>query len=234
MNCPITVVESIVDRVLDAAADRTVLNVGAAGGWEYYLPDHVQEWMHVRLTRVAASVIGLDVDRRGVEAATAQGFPLVLGDCQSVDLGQQFDMILMSDVIEHLERPGDALSNLARHLAPGGRLYITTPNATFVGHIFDAVLRKPLDVYWDHVCLFAPEHVQSLCDRHSLTLHEVSFFSFLDRRTAANAAKSRVIRLFAGVSPRLHGHFLAVVGQDEASAREAAREATGAVAPERS
>lgn len=38
-----------------------------------------------------------------------------------------FDTILMTEVLEHLERPADALSECFRLLKPGGRLILTTP-----------------------------------------------------------------------------------------------------------
>ena len=39
-----------------------------------------------------------------------------------------FDVILMNDVLEHLENPEAALRNVKRLLKGGGYLYITTPN----------------------------------------------------------------------------------------------------------
>lgn len=38
-----------------------------------------------------------------------------------------FDTVLMSEVLEHLERPGDALAESHRLLKPGGKLILTTP-----------------------------------------------------------------------------------------------------------
>jgi ubiquinone/menaquinone biosynthesis C-methylase UbiE len=38
-----------------------------------------------------------------------------------------FDTVLMSEVLEHLERPQDALAEALRLLRPGGKLILTTP-----------------------------------------------------------------------------------------------------------
>lgn len=43
-------------------------------------------------------------------------------------LDASFDLVLMTEVIEHLENHRAALSELARVLRPGGRLILTTPN----------------------------------------------------------------------------------------------------------
>lgn len=39
-----------------------------------------------------------------------------------------FDIVLCTDVLEHLENPGAALARMRTVLKPGGVLYITTPN----------------------------------------------------------------------------------------------------------
>lgn len=48
-----------------------------------------------------------------------------------------YDFITIGEVIEHLEQPEDLLSKIKRLLAPGGRVYLTTPaNAPMVDHIY--------------------------------------------------------------------------------------------------
>ena len=41
----------------------------------------------------------------------------------------RFDVITLFDVIEHLPEPHDALGRIREWLAPGGRLFLTTPDA---------------------------------------------------------------------------------------------------------
>lgn len=50
--------------------------------------------------------------------ATAYDIPLEDGS---------FDTVLLSEVLEHLERPADALAECHRLLRPGGKLILTTP-----------------------------------------------------------------------------------------------------------
>ena len=48
-----------------------------------------------------------------------------------------YDFITMGDVLEHVEEPQELLSKLKRLLAPGGRVYLTTPaNAPMLDHIY--------------------------------------------------------------------------------------------------
>jgi 2-polyprenyl-3-methyl-5-hydroxy-6-metoxy-1,4-benzoquinol methylase/tetratricopeptide (TPR) repeat protein len=45
---------------------------------------------------------------------------------------RQFDIVLSSEVIEHVKAPTEFLAILTRYLAPGGVLVLTTPNADFL------------------------------------------------------------------------------------------------------
>lgn len=52
----------------------------------------------------------------------------VLADAYDIPLeSATFDTILMSEVLEHLERPADALAECHRLLRPGGKLILTAP-----------------------------------------------------------------------------------------------------------
>jgi 2-polyprenyl-3-methyl-5-hydroxy-6-metoxy-1,4-benzoquinol methylase len=56
------------------------------------------------------------------------GNPAGTGDPANLDRAP-FDMILLQDVIEHVEEPGALLAEMDGLLAPGGRIVVGTPNA---------------------------------------------------------------------------------------------------------
>jgi SAM-dependent methyltransferase len=53
--------------------------------------------------------------------------PVNLEMCDTVKLGRQFDVIIFSDVVEHLVDPTSCLHFIKRHLAANGRVIISTP-----------------------------------------------------------------------------------------------------------
>lgn len=205
------VANDILARIVARAKGRRVLNVGAAGGVTRYLPEYRDQWLHAALVDAAQEAIGIDVDSEGIAHAAKHGFELKHADCQALDWPQRFDLIVMSDVIEHLDRPAEAVCALTRHLAPDGELWITTPNASYLGNTVAALRGRAPGIYWDHVACYLPEHIQALCDRHGLKLAEIAFFSFVDQRNAGLRLKSGLVRALAAMAPRLHNSFLAVI-----------------------
>lgn len=59
------------------------------------------------------------------------GYDVFLGEFQTLSLeNQNFDVITIVDVLEHLQNPKGVLKNIASGLKPGGYLFIKVPNPT--------------------------------------------------------------------------------------------------------
>ena len=73
---------------------------------------------------------GVEPSRWAVEYGRRSfGVDLQAGTLQDVDLGgEQFDAVVLWDVLEHLVDPVDVLRQARRHLRPGGVLMLTTVN----------------------------------------------------------------------------------------------------------
>jgi len=198
--------------ILEMAQGRRVLNVGAAGNATFYKEYGADGWLHARLSQTAETLVGLDLDANEANVASDLGFKIQLGNCETIDLAETFDVIVLADVLEHVEAPAQALTNMMRHLSPGGKIVITTPNATFFGNVANALMRRGPNVYWDHVNLFAPENIQALCDRHGWKLLQTHLYSQTDTRTTSLRLKSAVIKCMGALFPRLHSTFMCVLG----------------------
>jgi SAM-dependent methyltransferase len=57
-----------------------------------------------------------------------------VADAQDFDLGRTFDVVFAGELIEHLDNVHGFLTSVRRHLAPGGKLVLTTPNAFYIGN----------------------------------------------------------------------------------------------------
>lgn len=81
-------------------------------------------------------VTGQDIDKKAVaHAKAARGVDVLCGELTSLGLASaQFDVIVMSHVLEHVPDIKQILSECFRLLQFGGRLIIATPNADSFGH----------------------------------------------------------------------------------------------------
>jgi SAM-dependent methyltransferase len=92
-----------------------VLEIGAGGGWNL-LP----------FQRAGAEVIGLDYSPSLVELGRRAGIPMVEGGLEQMT--GEYDIIVLSHVLEHFLDPVSALVRIRSHMAIGGVLFIEVPN----------------------------------------------------------------------------------------------------------
>lgn len=105
----------------ERAQGRSVLDAGCGEGYGV-----------ARLARVARRALGVDRDeplraaRARYQAPTLEYRPF---DLERLDtLGEQFELVVSCQVIEHLPDPVAFLRHLRTRVAPGGTLIVTTPN----------------------------------------------------------------------------------------------------------
>jgi len=66
------------------------------------------------------------------EADRSTGVEYIQGDGETFDLDENFDVIVLSMVIEHTSNPVTVLRNCKRHLAEDGIIIVFTPNANSI------------------------------------------------------------------------------------------------------
>lgn len=193
------------------AKGKQVLNVGASGGVHGYLPSNKDGWLHERLRRLADNLVGVDIDEDTIEHAARYGYEILNENCETMVLDKQFGLIVMSDVIEHVNAPVTAIGNLLTHLADDGLLIITTPNATPGNVYLRSLFGKDVNVLADHVTTFYPEHFQVICDRIGCRLESIYLFDHIDRRDGIRRFKSILFQLMTAISLRLASSMLVVI-----------------------
>jgi SAM-dependent methyltransferase len=110
------------DRLLDAVGDVRGLNVCDVGVGKGML-----------LERLAAagprSLVGVDLARPYLRRlGDRDGVQLVLADAERLPFREEFDVIVSSDVLEHVLNAGDFLVSVRGALRPGGRFVVRVPH----------------------------------------------------------------------------------------------------------
>lgn len=201
---PFTIIEEL-------ARGKKVLNIGAAGGVQGYLPDACEIWLHERIRRVADKVVGVDIDNESIEYAGKHDYHILNENCESMALSEKFDLVVMSDVIEHVNAPVTAINNLMGHLTNDGKLVITTPNATAANICVRSLIRMDINVLADHVAVYYPEHFQAICDRLNFKLRAIYMFDQIDKRTALIRLKSFLFQVMTRISARLASSMMVII-----------------------
>jgi SAM-dependent methyltransferase len=110
--------------ILEAAGERargTVLDNGCGVG--LYLQ---------RLAPVARGAFGVEYDAERAHDAAALGLSAVCAAGEHLPFpSDRFDLVVSHEVLEHVADDRQALAEIARVLAPGGRLVLFVPNAGY-------------------------------------------------------------------------------------------------------
>ena len=109
----------VIDMV---GANQRVLDVGCSTGY-----------LGKALMNNGCTVDGVEVDPEAAEVARGHLRRVIDLDLDRDDLaealtGEQYDRIVLADVLEHLMRPGAVLEAAVGLLAPGGKIVISVPN----------------------------------------------------------------------------------------------------------
>jgi SAM-dependent methyltransferase len=197
----------VVDRVAylaEVAKGRSVAHVGFvdAGCWAFH--ERLDSWLHAHLDRVASRTTGFDLDEAGVARAREMGFDAHAVDCTDQEaiaaLGlDPYEVVIAGEVIEHVDRAGDFLDGLHRLVVPGGRLVVTTPNASGLLNAGAAALVGYEVNHPDHITLYSCFTLVNLLARHGWELVEVATYVPPVKDPSALRGKLRVLATGAQV-----------------------------------
>ncbi|MDR0910608.1 MAG: class I SAM-dependent methyltransferase [Spirochaetaceae bacterium] len=99
----------------------------------------------------------------------------------------QFDVVLASHVIEHLNQPALFVQNVYQIVKPGGYFFITTPNIDgFQAKLFGKKWRSAI---FDHICLFSKANLRKILENTGWTIEKTATWGGLAKGTAPDWLK---------------------------------------------
>lgn len=94
-------------------------------------------------TARGAKAAGLEIDEENVNKLRLEGLDVRCGRIEEQgEAGEQFEVVWLSQVLEHVERPVEILSACAKLLSPAGEILVWCPN----GH---SVFRRLFGRFWN-------------------------------------------------------------------------------------
>jgi SAM-dependent methyltransferase len=125
------------------------------------------------LARSAASVVGVDANPEAHEHAHLRYARANLRFVRDLvtTFGEPADAVVFLQTIEHLEQPGAALEHFRSLLAPGGAVYVSTPNVLTLAPKGAPRSGNP----W-HVHEYRHEEFERLCGEHFASVEVYGLF----------------------------------------------------------
>lgn len=162
----------VVELVKKLEGVRSICDLGCGNG-------HISG----RLANAGFEVTGVDASPSGIAIARRAypnvEFVEVLIDRQ-LNLGQ-FDLVVSSDVIEHMYRPSDLLEAARELLKPGGQILLGTPYHGYLKNLVLAASGK-MDAHFSalhdggHIKFFSVRSLSQLMRRHGFEDLNFTFY----------------------------------------------------------
>lgn len=158
--------QSRIDYIVERCRGARVLHVGCCDAPFCAEKAGTGELLHLKLLNVAAELWGLDVAEESVTylRTVMKIDNLIVGDAEELDkyVGKRrFDIIVVSEVLEHVLNPGRLLRSARRLLGPGQIVLITVPNGVAFRKGINSLFRRET-VHPDHNFYFSRKTITEL------------------------------------------------------------------------
>jgi len=168
--------------VIEYAAGKNVLHLGCVDEGLTAAKFEQGMLLHEHLSRVASSLWGIDIDPAGLDWMRSRGYPnLYLADIENLAdvpglYQQSFDLIVLAEVIEHLDNPGRFLQSVGPLMRPETELLITTPNASSLLNL-QQIWRNHELCHPDHNYWFSYRTLTGLLTKFGFTIEKIAVYS---------------------------------------------------------
>jgi SAM-dependent methyltransferase len=211
--------------------DRSVLDVGPAELVGTVNREKMDHWLHGRMSQAARRLVGLEANGEQIAPLRALGFDLRLGDAETFALGDRFDVVVAGELIEHLSNPGLFLDRVREHLAPAGRLLLTTPNRFSILANYRLLRTGRVPRYEKdlakHVAYFDSDALSSLLERHGFRVEEIAYCQWVGKPSAGRLARG-LVRWASRFRPATLPTLMMAASVDDAPQSPEARELSAA------
>jgi hypothetical protein len=185
-----------VDFILDQCRKKKILHVGFT---DYpYTEQKIKAGalLHLQLKKTAVSLVGLDVDENAIRQyititndEKVYSGDIMLGYPDEVKAFQP-ELILISEVLEHLKDPYQAMDVLFQSFPAGTQVLITVPNYTALDNL-SASFNQTESIHPHHHWYFSPFTLRQLLEDKRFELNELHFGMYYEAGTKINFVLKR-------------------------------------------
>lgn len=190
-----------IDYLREFCSGKRVLHLGATAAPTTKEAISSGRFIHTQLDDVARYLVGIDIDKEMIQwLFDNHGINNIkYGNIEILESypKEDFDIIVVGEILEHLSNPGEALDALRFIAKPFSKLIITVPNAYSFKGFCRALIKHEL-IHPDHVLHHSPHTLKSLLKRSGFLIDE--YFSYVNGGQGNFASAAN---LFLRLNPQL-------------------------------
>jgi 2-polyprenyl-3-methyl-5-hydroxy-6-metoxy-1,4-benzoquinol methylase len=172
------VVKNKQNYIISKTHGKDVLDVGVVGQLNQ---QDSANWLHGRIKKVAKSLVGVDIDLDSIEKLNRDDYNII--HVSDLDESLLFDVVVIGDVIEHVDNVRQFLEFYISKCKSGGCIVISTPNPQNIELFFDILISKIPAVNAEHTNYIDPQNLQEQTGRiDHITIEEFVWINFIKRK----------------------------------------------------
>ncbi|MGB0934584.1 MAG: bifunctional 2-polyprenyl-6-hydroxyphenol methylase/3-demethylubiquinol 3-O-methyltransferase UbiG [Alphaproteobacteria bacterium] len=195
-------IQDHMSRHFGKVAGISVLDVGCGGGL-----------ICEPMTRLGAKMTGVDACLENIECATAhassQGLDIDYRHTAVEQVEESFDVVIASEIIEHVANPQAFIEACSKRLKPNGLLFISTLNRTHKSYLLGIIAAEHI-LRWapkgthDWNKFITPEELQIMLKAAGLTTADLAGMEYSPLRARWKLGDSDAINYIAVATSQEH------------------------------
>lgn len=168
-------------KLLEYPKNKTIFELGSFPGTGFYYFGEFNNMSGVGKTN-------LDFSKK----VNSLGHKLIDIDFERIkkgDIDSQADIVLVMEILEHIRKPYKFIEAILDTVKPGGVLYLTTNNHSYIGYLVKLLLNKeildPIEsedtFYPGHCRYYGLKELVTVFDKFGFVILESNFINFLPK-----------------------------------------------------
>lgn len=163
------------DYLKQEIKNKNVLDIGVAEHDVIHI--NRKDWQHKFIVDNSKYCVGVDIIDELVQLLSSQGYNIKNVDATSdLYIGETFDVVIIGDVIEHVENPVALMKFAKRHCSIGGKIIVATPNPFFYKNFLQVINTTTFVANFEHISWITPSMALEIARRSGLEFYEYLFF----------------------------------------------------------
>lgn len=175
----------------EICTNKNVLDVGCVGqAVNYENPD----WVHNKIRNVSNKIVGVDINHEGIEKLKKRGYDIF--HYNQLNKDERFDVIIILDVIEHVNDPVEFMNIYQRFLQDDGVIVITTPNSNRAKNFVNILFCNDYPLNYEHTFSFCPKmFIETIKRTTSLKIRSFYWLNYYNDIGGINLKKRILITI---------------------------------------